>query len=154
MTPTATATELRVFSPFPMYAIPRLWDWTRKYRHRISDDFGHDSPESFADGLMARMENGLETWAVERNEELGGFVCVEPITPVALSFHLLFKPQFFAKDTVDAALREVFKELFKRDGIEKISTHIFEDNDGMRSMMWRLGGKGLSLACRPMGRGY
>ncbi len=138
---TVTATFLQVYSPFPMYAVPRLWDWTRKYRHRISDDFGYDSAGAFTDSLMRRMAAGLETWAVERDEELGGFVCVEPITPVALSCHVLFKPPFFGRETIDPALSQIFKQLFEREGIEKISTNLFDDNDGLKTMMKRLGGR-------------
>jgi RimJ/RimL family protein N-acetyltransferase len=133
--------SMNVYSPFPMNAVPRLWNWTKKYRYRIADDFGHESPEAFTDALLKRMQGGLETWAVESGGELGGFVCVEPVTPVAVEFHVLFKPPFFTKSIIDPALGQVFAKLFERDGIEKVTTHIFEDNSGLMTMVKRLGGK-------------
>lgn len=129
-----------VEKPFPLYAVPRVWGWTKTYRHRIADDFGHQDESAFVNALMEKMGSGLETWAVMRGEELGGLVCAEPITPVVLSCDVLFKPQFFGKDTIDPAMRQVLKELFSRDNVAKVSMNLFDDNSGLISMFTRLGG--------------
>ena len=131
--------SVRVESPFPPSAWPRVWSWTRDFRTRVSDDFGPKTLADFVAGQMAADKN-VRTWAVYRDGELCGMVSFEPASPVAGSSHTLFRKDFWGRGTTREALRQVYAEIFA-GGIHKISGTPFRDNHAMIALATGLGFK-------------
>ena len=40
---------VRVESPFPAHAVPRIWTWIERFRNRVADDFAPQTLEEFAE---------------------------------------------------------------------------------------------------------
>ncbi len=135
---TATATEVRVFSPFPVEAIPRIGFWFERVAANISDDFGPKTVDDVVRLVQGHMSNGIQTWAVERDGELGGYISAFKLSPIVKEISCTFKPEFFTPNTVDPAIKEVLADLFS-DGTLKVVAHIFKENYGIRNVVKRLG---------------
>lgn len=129
--------EITVETPFPEYAVPRVWTWMERFRSRVADDFAPKTLEEFVDDWERR---GSETWAVYRDGELGGLVTVEQVSPVVASSHCLFKKEFWGAETTIPALQQVYGKVFER-GITKISSAVFHDNDTIKSLAYKIGAK-------------
>ena len=136
---TATATDLRVYSPFPVEALPRIGFWLEPVRHRMTDDFGPQSVAEIVNLVGGRMAKGMQTWAVERDGELGGFISVSMVSPIVAQVNCMFRQEFFKHCKGDDALRQVFRELFAGGEVLKIVCEIFKDNTGIRNMCERIG---------------
>jgi RimJ/RimL family protein N-acetyltransferase len=131
---------IRVESPFPAYAIPRMWDWMRAFgAWRVTDDYGPQDREGFIQHWEQLLDTeGVETFGVYRDAELGGAVYVQTVTPHLATAHVLFKKTFFGFDTTVPAARQVFDQVF-RTGVGRIESYAFEDNSWILGMARKLG---------------
>lgn len=128
---------VRIESPFPLYAVPRVWTWLERVRKHVADDFGPQTLEAF----LAQWETSKAmTWGVWRDGELGGMVSFEAASPVLGVMHFVFKQSFWGKETTDAALREICAQIFAT-GIAKIAAFVFRDNRNVIGLVHRMGGK-------------
>lgn len=127
---------VRVESPFPEAAIPRVWSWIQEFRYRVADDFAPDTIEQFVEFWA---NHTVETWGVWRDGELGGLVVITPVSPVLVESHCLFKRTFWGHDTTLEALRQVYTQVFARGGIEKIFSVAFRDNAQLLGLARKLG---------------
>lgn len=127
---------VRVESPFPESAIPRVWSWIQGFRERVADDFAPASIEQFVQFWSSQSQ--AKTWGVWRDGELGGLVVVKEISPVLAESHCLFKRSFWGHDTTLAALRAVYAEVFAT-GIEKVFSVAFRDNAQLLGLARRIG---------------
>jgi RimJ/RimL family protein N-acetyltransferase len=125
MTPTLSA--VRVETPFPDFAAVRVWAWMEAFRSRVADDF---SPQTL-DAFMAQWDDRASSeqrWAVYRNDELGGLVTLQPLSPCVLGSHCVFKRSFWGSDTTTEALHQVYSLAFEIPTINKIFGVVFHDN--------------------------
>ena len=131
------ADVLRLESPFPEYALPRVWTWIEDFRHRVADDF---SPRTLG-GFMrhwAERKPFRKTWGVWRGEELGGLVIYEPWQPGVGTSHALFKRSFWGRTTTRQALELVYAELFD-SGVRKVVSFPFRANNAIIALGKSLG---------------
>lgn len=127
--------DVRVESPFPEHAVPRTWTWAQEFRSRVADDFGPQTLHAFMEAWQAKDQR---TWGVWRGDELGGMVTVEPISPLVVSSHCLFKKSFWGHETTLPALQQVFREVFGA-GVHKVFSLVFSDNHQMIGLAKKLG---------------
>jgi|HubBroStandDraft_1064217.scaffolds.fasta_scaffold130886_2 RimJ/RimL family protein N-acetyltransferase len=131
--------DIRVESPFPAFAIPRVWVWVSEFRHRVCDDYSPKTLEAFVDLWEAGDRTGRKRWAVYRDGELCGVITVQRLSPVLSDAHYIFAKRAWGAETTLASLRIVFARLFM-DGATKISSTLFADNRSIISLIRRLGG--------------
>ncbi len=129
--------DIRVVSPFPAAAVPRVWTWIQEFRGRVSDDFGAKSLADFVECWEAREQ---QTWAVYRGDEIGGVITFERLSPIAGTAHCVFKKSFWGRKTTLPATSEVARQIFAQ-GVEKLVFCVFEDNHAIRSLLRDLGAK-------------
>lgn len=131
------ADGFRLESPFPEYALPRVWNWIQDFRDRVADDY---SPKTMAE-FMAHWEERSplrRTWAVWRNEDLGGIVIFEPWQPGVGTSHAIFKRSFWGRATTRRALELVYREIFE-SGIRKVCNFPFRKNNAIIALGKSLG---------------
>lgn len=131
--------EVRIETPFPEHAVPRIWIWTQEFRWRVADDFGPKTLEEFVEKWRER-ERVQQNWAVYRGEELGGVITVCPMSPVVVTVHCVFKKSFWGSETTLRALRLLYTEVFKGD-CTKVLSFAFRDNSQLLGLARRLGAK-------------
>lgn len=131
--------ELRLESPFPAYAVPRAWVWIEEFRHRVADDFAPNTLDEFIAQWRAGAAVGTKSWAVIRDDEIGGVITARRLSPIVADAHCIFARRFWGRETTLASLRLVFDELY-RDGVEKIISLVFKDNHGVIGIIKALGG--------------
>lgn len=129
---------IRVESPYPEHAVPRIWSWIQGFRWRVADDYGPRTLEEFLAHWRAAEAAGQRSWGVWRAEELGGLVTARPVNPVTVESHCLFKRSFWGAETTREALRQVYSRLFG-DGVEKIVGCAFADNTQLLGLVRGLG---------------
>jgi len=122
-------------SPFPEYAIPRVWVWLEEFRHRVLDD---SAPRSLDEFVSVWKAEPKETWAVYRDGEIGGLVEFRPLSKVAGEARCFFKRTFWTQSTTETALRKVYAEIFSR-GYLKICNTVFRDNHPLISLLRSIG---------------
>jgi RimJ/RimL family protein N-acetyltransferase len=128
---------IRVESPFPTEAWPRVWFWMDAFRGRVTDDFSPKSIEEFVAGAIASSEiEGVTTWGVWRGDELGGMVSIRRLDARVATAQSLFKSQFWGES--EDALRQVYAEVFA-SGIEKLCSQAFPDNHQILALAQGLG---------------
>ncbi len=125
-------------SPFPVYALPRVWAWAEESRRQVADDFAPKSLDEFLAHWDSQALAGQRSWAVRRDGELGGVVTSTRFNPVAADAHCIFKRSFWGYATTGEALRQVFEEMFE-EGVLKIATVAFSDNAAIIGLTGRLG---------------
>ena len=92
--------RIRVESPFPIEAWPRVWFWMDAFRGRVTDDFSPTTIDEFVPEMI-ELASRVETWGVWRGEgseeELGGMVSVlvESRNPRLGLARSLFKQDFW-----------------------------------------------------------
>lgn len=128
-----------------------VWEWTRPFRARVTDDFGPDNAADFVRLSELRARYG-RTWGVYRDEELGGLISYEPVNPIRGTTHCLFKRSFWGASTTETALRMAFREVFE-GGAQKITSEIFTDNHAMRSLAKRIGFREIAILTNETLRG-
>jgi RimJ/RimL family protein N-acetyltransferase len=127
-----------VRSPFPVSAWPRVWSWIEDFRARVCDDFAPKTLEAFVLGQIHPAPN-VKSWAVYRGEELCGLVLFT-LGPNGLTgeTHALFRKDFWGKVTTQAALRQVYAEVFA-SGVHRIYGTPFRDNHAMIALARSVG---------------
>jgi len=129
---------VRVESPFPLVAVPRVWTWIEEFHDRIADDYGPKTLDEFVESWR-RQERTRRTWGVWRGAELGGLIIWQagPI-PEAGETHALFKREFWGRATTRAAAALVYAELFG-EGVRKIMAFPFASNRAVIALALSLG---------------
>lgn len=135
-------------SPFPKWALPEVWQWIESFRDRVMDDYSPQTLEDFLADWETR-ETMRKSWAVYRDDELGGLVVIEPVNPVWVNSHVLFKRSFWGRKVTLPALRAVYREVFD-SGVQRISAAIFADNHQMRNLALDLGAVEETRRSQPM----
>lgn len=134
---------IRLEEPFPEWAWPEVWLWTRDIRNRIMDDFGPQDVVAFVEWAI-QLQERARVWGVWRRtaegEELGGLVTFEPANPVMGVTHVVFRKSFWGRDTTVEALRQAYSLVFA-SGILKISSVVFQDNHTVRALARRGGAR-------------
>ena len=128
--------DVDIREPFPEWAWPQVWYWSRLVAQKVEDDF---SPKTLPDFVEHSMELATRsrTWGVWRGADLGGLIAAEPASPVVVLAHLIFKKAFWggaAEEAARMALREGFQA-----GVWKVCGLVFADNHAVRGMYHRLG---------------
>lgn len=122
-------------SPFPEYAVPRMWTWVQRVRRHVCDDYAPRTLEEFVDNWR---EQPGKKWAVYRGHEIGGMISVQQVSPVVAMSHILFKQTFWGWETTVPALQAVYQQVFE-GGVEKIAALVFADNHNVIGLAKRLG---------------
>jgi len=131
--------EIEVISPFPTESLPRVWAWSERFRHQVSDDFSPQTQGEFVDAMLAAI--GLQkTWAVYGDGELGGMITYQRLSPWVGTAHIFTKPNFQGKGLAPPALKIAFAEMFA-DGIGKLSFYPLAGNWAVGSLLINLGAK-------------
>jgi len=131
--------EIEVISPFPTESLPRVWAWSERFRHQMSDDFSPQTQGEFVDAMLAA--DGLQkTWAVYGDGELGGMITYQRLSPWVGTAHIFVKPKFQGKGLAPPALKIAFAEMFA-DGIGKLSFYPLAGNWAVGSLLINLGAK-------------
>jgi len=139
--PGKTGALIRVESPFPEYAVPRIWIWTEQFRRRVADDFGPKTLDEFVADWQASRDRGRRTWAVYRDGELGGLVTFDPWSPMVGTTHCLFARRFWGHETTLPALRAAYQQIFDVTGVQKLLSFAFADNRQLGVIAHRLGAR-------------
>jgi len=129
-----------VESPFPEYAVPRVWRWIQEFRNRVADDYAPRDVAGFMADWRARQAQE-RTWAVFRDYELGGLVSFQQLSPVLGTSHCLFKKTFWGWQTTVPALELIYREIFEHSTTQKITAAVFRDNASIVGLARRLGAK-------------
>lgn len=125
-------------TPFPLYALPRVWKWTEESRRQVADDYAPHSLDEFIDRWERQARAGQRSWSVWRDNELGGVVTSSKLNPILADVHCIFKRAFWGHDTTAQASRLAFAEIFE-DGVQKITTICFFDNHALLGLVRKLG---------------
>ena len=128
---------VRVDSPFPLFALPRLWTWVQRVRRHVCDDFSPTTIEQFVEQWQGDMARGGRTWAVYKGKDLVGLISAEQLSPVVATVHLLFHKSGWGHDTTVPALQEVFRDVFER--AQKITALVFADNANVIGLARKVG---------------
>lgn len=131
--------NVRVESPFPPQSLPRVWGWIAGFKHKVADDFSPSSLNAFVE-LMASRWKTEKTWAIYADDELGGLVTFERLSPWLGTAHLLLKPDFQGKGVAVKALQHAFAEMFAL-GIGRLIFYVISGNLAVGSLIVNLGGK-------------
>jgi RimJ/RimL family protein N-acetyltransferase len=129
-----------VESPFPDFALPRVWSWIQDFRQRVTDDFSPRTLTEFV-AQWAELAPTRKTWGVWRDGELGGLIVWEPwpMPGIGVS-HALFKREFWGRATTHTALVSVYRELFD-GGVRKILGFPFRSNHAIVGLGKALGAR-------------
>lgn len=130
---------MTVSSPFPHYALPRVWGWIGESRRQTQDDFSVDTLNAFVGEWEVADAAGRLTWAVWRDGELGGVVMSRRINPVCVDSHCVFKRSFWGHGTTVEALRLVARDIFSSGETQKITAWAYHDNHALLGLVRKLG---------------
>ncbi|HLG99821.1 MAG TPA: GNAT family protein [Bryobacteraceae bacterium] len=131
--------SVRVEKGFPLYAVPRVWQWMSRFRGRVADDFSPKTLDEFVARWVELDARGRKTWQVIRDGDLGGVIESSRLSPVLADLHCIFKRSFWGHETTVASLRMVCEELFA-DGVIKIMSTAFRSNHALIGIVKALGG--------------
>lgn len=127
--------DVEVVSPFPEYAWPLVWQWIQTFRARVCDDFAPLTCAGFVSQMTALK---ARTWAVYRDEELGGVIVIEGDSPHRATAHCIFSRAFWGRETTLPAMRAVGEQVFA-GSLGKVMMFPFSDNHQMRALNRELG---------------
>jgi RimJ/RimL family protein N-acetyltransferase len=128
---------VRVETPFPLWAVPRVWTWMRAVWPKVADDFGPADFDAFLEKWAAG-EEIEERWAVYRGEDLGGLITVQRLTPYLATTHIVFSKAFLGYSTTLEAMRQVYQQTFD-SGVGKLCVQVFADNSNLIALAKRTG---------------
>ena len=129
--------QVSVESPFPFESLPRVWHWIEGFRHKVADDFSPQTLEEFIAYEAARWKE-QRTWAIYADDELGGLVTCERLSPWCGAPHLLLKPDFQGRGYGPVALRRALGEMFA-SGLGMLEFRVIARNLAMGSLLTSLG---------------
>jgi RimJ/RimL family protein N-acetyltransferase len=133
VTATAPTQALVVASPFPLYALSQVYQWSLPVWNAVAND---DIPRDYAGwaAWQARMlaQPNVRTFGVWRRGELGGFIWAAIDGHIARP-HLVFKRGFWGRATTLEAVRQVGAQLFA-GGVLKVEIWCWADNRRARSL--------------------
>jgi len=136
--PVKSAVQVSVQPEFPLYALPRLWQWAEDSRHQVADQFSPKTLDEFVNSWERQAVAGQRSWCVWVNGELGGAVWSTRLSPVLADSHCIFKRSFWGQGITREALRLVYAEIFA-GGIEKIAIVCFVDSHALLGLVRKLG---------------
>ena len=132
---------LRIETPFPPHAWPRVWDWIQPFKGSVFDDTCATTQDEFVEQQLARSQNpGFRSWAFYKDNELGGLAIFEtrlPDDPMGFA-HTVFKKSFFGRNTTEQALTQLAEEVFA-GGVTLIRCEVFQRNSNIRSLCKAIG---------------
>ena len=129
--------EIRVCSPFPFEALPRIWRWIEPFRAKVSDDFSPQTLEAFVSSMASKWDQG-KSWAVYGDDELGGLITFERLSPWLGTAHLILKPDFQGRGIAVKACRLAVAEMFA-EGVGKLAFFPLAGNLAIGSLLINLG---------------
>lgn len=133
------ASEIVLESPFPIYAVPRIWQWVESFRDKVFDDYGPQTQREFVDQWIKAERNGRRSWSVSKRNELGGVITVSNLSPVVAEMHCVFRKEFWGHENTVPAL-EAVADLLLAEGIEKVTSCVTADNHGLLALLRKIGG--------------
>jgi RimJ/RimL family protein N-acetyltransferase len=116
---------------------PLLWVWMQPYWSRVANDF---SPDTIQDFVSMKRSQNWHRLAVYRNNELGGILEAEHVSPVVAQVHVTFKKSFWGWQTTLPAMRLGMEYLW-RQGYSKIRAQVYPDNRAIIRVIKTLGGR-------------
>lgn len=131
--------NIRVESPFPFEALPRVWKWLETFRAKVADDFSPATLDEFV-SAMARKWDVQKSWAVYRDEELGGLITFERLSPWLGTAHMILKPDFQGKGIAVKACRIAIGEMFNF-GVGKLAFFPLSGNLAIGSLLVNIGAR-------------
>jgi RimJ/RimL family protein N-acetyltransferase len=137
---TKPSPRVEAVTPFPEQALPLLWHWLEAFRKNVADDDAPDNLEDFIELELQASERGVVTFGIYRDNELGGCVWFQQLSPRMGAAHCVFKKDFFGHVTTIPALNSVAGQLFDA-GIERITMQVFEHNHAIKSLIKQIGAK-------------
>ncbi len=137
--------EIRLESPFPFEALPRVWRWIETFRGKVADDFSPSTEDEFVSQMCSKWfriscADSHKSWAVYADDELGGLITFERLSPWLGPAHLVLKPDFQGKGIAVKACRVAVGEMFEQ-GIGKLAFYPLAGNVAIGSLIVNLGGR-------------
>jgi RimJ/RimL family protein N-acetyltransferase len=127
--------NVRLESPFPEHALPRVWVWCEQFRRRVADDF---SPKTLDEFVAHARANWDQSWGIYVGEELGGIITWRAWSPVCGELHIICRQDFWGRERTDAAAVLAMADVFASGAI-KVMGVAFAENKQVRGMLRRLG---------------
>lgn len=130
--------SVRLESPFPLRAVPRIWAWIESFRERVLDDYAPQTLEAFVADWYAQTPF-RSSWAVWEGDELGGAITWEawPQPGIGVA-EAVFKPAFWPR--AQEALGQAYAGLFAQ-GARKILIFPFRGNAAIIALYRALGAR-------------
>ena len=129
---------IELVSPFPPYAVPRVWSWVEPFRSRYFDDYQPATLDAFVRDWTHQDRLGRRTWGVVANDELGGCVGAVEATPVRVAVDFTFKEGFWNHGIAPQAVKMVMARIFEGPA-EKLTMVAFADNRALVGMLKQAG---------------
>lgn len=131
--------DIRIESPFPFEAIPRVWAWISPFKEKVADDFSPQTLGAFVEHMASRW--GREkSWAIYADGELGGLILFEKLNSWLGTAHVLLKPDFQGKGIAVKACRQAVGEMFE-EGVGKLEFQVLSGNLSIGSLLVNIGAK-------------
>jgi RimJ/RimL family protein N-acetyltransferase len=137
-TPSPMKPPVNVVEPYPVYALPRLWQWAEESRRQVADESSPKTLDDFVQFWERLAQSGQRSWGVWRDSELGGAIWSTRFSPVVADSHCIFKRAFWGSGTTAEALRLAYAEIFE-SGVQKINIVCFSDNHSLLGLVRKLG---------------
>ena len=122
-----------IMSPFPLYAVPRIYLWMRQNWDKVADDSTPADVNAFVEDWLRRERGGQKSWAVLKDGELGGVITSERISDIVADLHCTFRREFWGRGNTVPALALACAEIFG-SAVEKITSLVYPDNRAMIGM--------------------
>ena len=130
---------LKVESPFPFESLPRIWRWIEQFKGQVLDDFAPQTEDEFILYMVSKWDT-QKSWAVYADNELGGLIRFEKVSPWLGTAHIVMKPDFQGKGLAVKACRIAVTQMFE-SGIGKLGFYPLADNFALGSLVVSLGAK-------------
>jgi RimJ/RimL family protein N-acetyltransferase len=137
--PSPVVPAVKVAAPFPVHALPRLWQWAEDSRRQVADEFAPKTLDQFVEDWERATHGGQWSWGVWRDGDLGGAIWSRRLSPVMADSHCIFKRAFWGSGTTAEALRLAYADIFADDQVQKIAIVCFADNHALLGLVRKLG---------------
>jgi len=131
--------QIRIESPFPFEALPRVYRWYQSFREKIADDFAPKTLDEFIQSQLMKWDL-QKSWAIYGDGELGGLITFERLSPWLGTAHVLLKPEFHGKGIAVKACRQAVSEMFAL-GLGKLEFRVLAGNLAVGSLVVNIGAK-------------